>query len=100
VEPRIEAATLEELVDKEAVMAIGAVAQQAREVAVAEAAEHLHLGTELVVADAGGVVRAEALHGHRASAFGEHGAVHEHKAAAADDVVRGDVVASPVALAT
>jgi hypothetical protein len=51
VESRVEAAALEELVDEE-VVASGAVAQQAREVTMAEAAKHLQLGMELAIADA------------------------------------------------
>jgi len=50
VEPGVEASALQELVDEDAVAAGGAVAQQAREVRVAEAAEHLELGAELAVA--------------------------------------------------
>jgi hypothetical protein len=49
VESRVKAAAFEELVDEEIVVS-GAVAQQAREVAVAEAAKHLQLGMELAIA--------------------------------------------------
>lgn len=95
VQPGVEAASLEELVDEEAVAPGGAVAEQAREVAVAEAAEHLQLGAELAVSGAGGVVRGEALHGHLGAAVREHGAVHEPEAAVAYDVVRGEFAGGP-----
>jgi hypothetical protein len=57
VQPCVEAAAREELVDEEAVGAGAAEAEEARQAGVAEHAEHLQLGAELVVPLApGGVV--------------------------------------------
>jgi hypothetical protein len=87
VEPGVEAAALEELVDEDPVAAGVAVPEQARQVRVAQATQRLQLGAELAVA--GGAVSGEPLH-RDGAAVGEHGAVHEPEAPVTDDVVRGE----------
>lgn len=64
MQPGVEDASLEELVDEETVTSGGTVAEQARKVAVAEVVKHLQLGAKFMVASAGNVIREEALHDH------------------------------------
>ncbi|XP_066380184.1 uncharacterized protein [Miscanthus floridulus] len=82
--PGVEVAALEELVDEDAVAVGGAVAQQAREVRVAHAAQHLQLAAELAVAGACVAVAGEALHGHRCAVEDVSSYCHGHRCAVGD----------------
>lgn len=63
MEPRVEAAALEKLVDEDTVVAGGAVPEETCQIRVAEVAEHLELGEELAVAGATDTVTGEAFDG-------------------------------------